>query len=144
MAEFVTPGAVVADIGCGSGILAIAAVRLGARGAIATDISPDAIIATIENARRNDVADVVDVSTATTEELDSATYDLVLANIGAATLCSMAQGLVQIAKSHGVLVLSGLLAEQIEVVGAALNQAGAVVDDVREDGEWRALVAHRS
>ena len=144
VAEFVTPGAVVADIGCGSGILAIAAVRLGARGAIATDISPDAIIATIENARRNDVADVVDVSTATTEELDSATYDLVLANIGAATLCSMAQGLVQIAKSHGVLVLSGLLAEQIEVVGAALNQAGAVVDDVREDGEWRALVAHRS
>ena len=144
VAEFVTPGAVVADIVFGSGILEIAAVRLGARGAIATDISPDAIIATIENARRNDVADVVDVSTATTEELDSATYDLVLANIGAATLCSMAQGLVQIAKSHGVLVLSGLLAEQIEVVGAALNQAGAVVDDVREDGEWRALVAHRS
>lgn len=144
VAEFVTPGAVVADIGCGSGILAIAAVRLGAREAIATDISPDAIIATIENARRNDVADVVDVSTALIDELDNSTYDLVLANIGAATLCSMAQGLVQITKSHGVLVLSGLLGEQIEVVGAALNQAGAVVDDVREDGEWRALVAHRS
>ncbi|CAB4371902.1 MAG: methyltransferase domain-containing protein [Actinobacteria bacterium] len=142
--EFVKPGSVVADIGCGSGVLAIAAVRLGAREAIATDISPDAIIATIENARRNEVADVVDVSTATIEELDSATYDLVLANIGAATLCSMAQGLVQITKPHGVLVLSGLLAEQTETVAAALNQAGAVVDDVREDGEWRALVAHRS
>ena len=144
VAEFVTPGVVVADIGCGSGVLAIAAVRLGAREAIATDISPDAIIATVENARRNDVADVVDVSTATIEELDSATYDLVLANIGAATLCSMAQGLVQITKPAGVLVLSGLLAEQTETVAAALNQAGAVVDDVREDGEWRALVAHRS
>ncbi|MBJ7307963.1 MAG: 50S ribosomal protein L11 methyltransferase [Acidimicrobiia bacterium] len=144
VAEFVTPGAVVADIGCGSGVLAVAAVRLGAREAIATDISPEAIIATIENARRNDVADVVDVSTATIEELDSATYDLVLANIGAATLCSMAQGLVQITKPHGVLVLSGLLAEQIEVVGGALKEAGAVIDDVREDGEWRALVAHRS
>jgi len=144
VAEFVTPGAVVADIGCGSGVLGIAAVRLGAREAIATDISPDAIIATIENARRNDVADVVDVSTATIVELDSATYDLVLANIGAATLCSMAQGLVQITKPDGVLVLSGLLAEQTETVAAALNQAGAVVDDVREDGEWRALVAHRS
>jgi len=144
VAEFVTPGAVVADIGCGSGVLAIAAVRLGARGAIATDISPDAIIATIENARRNDVADVVDVSTATIEELDNATYDLVLANIGAATLCSMAQGLVQITKPDGMLVLSGLLAEQTEIVAAALNQTGAVVDDVREDGEWRALVAHRS
>ena len=142
--EFVKPGSVVADIGCGSGVLAIAAARLGAREAIATDISPDAIIATIENARRNEVADVVDVSTATIEELDSATYDLVLANIGAATLCSMAQGLVQITKPHGVLVLSGLLAEQTETVAAALNQAGAVVDDVREDGEWRALVAHRS
>ena len=144
VAEFVKPGSVVADIGCGSGVLAIAAVRLGAREAIATDISPDAIIATIENARRNDVADVVDVSTATIVELDSATYDLVLANIGAATLCSMAQGLVQITKPDGVLVLSGLLAEQTETVTAALNQAGAVVDDVREDGEWRALVAHRS
>ena len=144
VAEFVTPGAVVADIGCGSGVLAIAAVRLGAREAIATDISPDAIIATIENAHRNDVADVVDVSTATIEELDSATYDLVLANIGAATLCSMAQGLVQITKPDGVLVLSGLLAEQTETVAAALTQAGAVVDDVREEGEWRALVAHRS
>lgn len=144
VAEFVKPGSVVADIGCGSGVLAIAAVRLGAREAIAADISPDAIIATIENARRNDVADVVDVSTATIDELDSATYDLVLANIGAATLCSMAQGLVQITKPDGVLVLSGLLAEQTETVAAALNQAGAVVDDVREDGEWRALVAHRS
>ena len=144
VAEFVKPGSVVADIGCGSGVLAVAAVRLGAREAIATDISPEAIIATIENARRNDVADVVDVSTATIEELDSATYDLVLANIGAATLCSMAQGLVQITKPDGVLVLSGLLAEQTETVAAALNQAGAVVDDVREDGEWRALVAHRS
>lgn len=144
VAEFVKPGAVVADIGCGSGVLAIAAVRLGAREAIATDISPEAIIATIENARRNDVADVVDVSTATIEELDRATYDLVLANIGAATLCSMAQGLVQITKPHGVLVLSGLLAEQIEVVGAAIKQAGAVIDDIREEGEWRAVVAHRS
>ncbi len=48
VAEFVKPGSVVADIGCGSGVLAIAAVRLGAREAIATDISPDAIIATIE------------------------------------------------------------------------------------------------
>ena len=144
VAEFVTPGAVVADIGCGSGILAIAAVRLGAREAIATDISPDAIIATIENARRNDVADVVDVSTATIDELDNSTYDLVLANIGAATLCSMAQGLIQITKPGGMLVLSGLLADQTETVAAALSQAGAVVDDVREDGEWRALVAHRS
>jgi ribosomal protein L11 methyltransferase len=144
LVEFVKPGSVVADIGCGSGVLAIAAVRLGAREAIATDISPDAIIATIENAHRNEVADVVDVSTATIEELDSTTYDLVLANIGAATLCSMAQGLVQITKPDGMLVLSGLLAEQTETVTAALNQAGAVVDHVREDGEWRALVAHRS
>lgn len=133
VAEFVTPGAVVADIGCGSGVLAIAAVRLGEE-AIATDISPGAIIATVENARRNDVADVVDVSTATIEELDSATYDLVLANIGAAALCSMAQGLVQITKPAGVLVLSGLLAEQTETVAAALKQAGAVIDDVREEG----------
>ena len=73
VAEFGTPGAVVADIGCGSGVLAIAAVSLGAGEGMATDISPAPIIAMIGNARRNDVADVVDVSTATIEELENST-----------------------------------------------------------------------
>ena len=92
--DLVTPGCAVADIGCGSGILAIAAARRGATMVVATDIAADAIVATLDNALTNDVADLVEVSTATIDELDPTTFDVVFANIGAATLASMATALV--------------------------------------------------
>jgi len=138
------PGCAVADIGCGSGVLAIAAARQGATTVIATDIAPDAIIATLDNARRNEVDDVVDVSTVTVEELDRSSFDIVVANIGAATLCSMAQELVQITRPGGALILSGILGEQAEGVISAFETAGAANFEVRADGEWRTVVCERS
>ena len=141
--EFVTPGSAVADIGCGSGVLAIAAARRGATVVIATDIAPDAIVATLDNARRNDVDELVEVSTAAVDELNSNAFDLVLANIGAATLRSMAAALIQITKPDGILVLSGLLAEQADVVVESFEQAGARRIDIRADGEWRTVVMNR-
>ena len=141
--ERVTTGSAVADIGCGSGVLAIAAARRGATIVVGTDIAPDAIVATLDNARRNDVDELVEVSTATVEELSANAFDLVLANIGAATLCSMAEALVQITKSGGVLVLSGILADQADVVVESFEQAGARCAEVRADGEWRTVVMNR-
>lgn len=141
--DLMTPGASVADIGCGSGVLAIAAARCGASSVVATDIAPEAIIATLDNVRRNDVDDLVMVSTATIEELESAAFDLVLANIGAATLRSMAERLLAITRPGGALVLSGVLGEQIDSVIAEFERVGAVCSAVRADGEWRAVVLHR-
>ena len=141
--SFATPGCAVADIGCGSGVLAIAAARQGATTVVATDIAPDAIIATLDNARRNEVDDVIDVSTATVEELGRSSFDVVVAKIGAATLCSMAQELVQITKPGGTLILSGILGEQAEGVITAFERAGSVNSEVRADGEWRTVLMAR-
>lgn len=141
--ELVTPGCAVADIGCGSGVLAIAAARCGATTVVATDIAADAIVATLDNALTNNVADLVEVSTATIDELDPATFDVVFANIGAATLSSMAAALVQVTKPEGVLVLSGLLGEQAETVISSFEQSGALRTEVRADGEWRTVLMKR-
>ena len=142
--ELVTPGCAVADIGCGSGVLAIAAARRGATTVVATDIAADAIIATLDNALTNNVADLVEVSTATIDELDPTRFDVVFANIGAATLSSMAAALVQVTKPEGVLVLSGLLGEQVETVIESFEQTGALRTEVRADGEWRTVLMKRS
>jgi ribosomal protein L11 methyltransferase len=142
--EFVTPGCAVADIGCGSGVLAIAAARRGATTVVATDIAADAIVATLDNALSNNVADLVEVSTATIDELDPTRFDVVFANIGAATLSSMAAALVQVTKPEGVLVLSGLLGEQVETVIESFEQTGALRTEVRADGEWRTVLMKRS
>jgi len=142
--EFVTPGCAVADIGCGSGVLAIAAARRGATTVVATDIAADAIVATLDNALSNSVADLVEVSTATIDELDPTRFDVVFANIGAATLSSMAAALVQVTKPEGVLVLSGLLGEQVETVIESFEQTGALRTEVRADGEWRTVLMKRS
>ncbi len=141
--DLVTPGCAVADIGCGSGILAIAAARRGATMVVATDIAAAAIVATLDNALTNDVADLVEVSTATIDELDPTTFDVVFANIGAATLASMAAALVQVTKPEGVLVLSGLLGEQVETVISSFEQSGALRTEVRADGEWRTVLMKR-
>jgi len=142
--ELVTPGCAVADIGCGSGVLAIAAARRGATTVVATDIAADAIVATLDNALTNNVADLVEVSTATIDELEPTRFDVVFANIGAATLSSMAAALVQVTKPEGVLVLSGLLGEQAETVIESFEQTGALRTEVRADGEWRTVLMKRS
>ena len=142
--ELVTPGCAVADIGCGSGVLAIAAARRGATTVVATDIAADAIVATLDNALTNNVADLVEVSTATIDELDPTRFDVVFANIGAATLSSMAAALVRVTKPEGVLVLSGLLGEQVETVIESFEQTGALRTEVRAEGEWRTVLMKRS
>ena len=141
--ELVTLGSAVADIGCGSGVLAIAAARCGAKRVVATDIAPEAILATMENANRNDVADLIEVSTASPDELDATSFHLVVANIGASTLCSMAADLVRITKLNGKLVLSGILGDQAQAVVSAFEQAGATSPEIVADGEWRTIVMTR-
>lgn len=142
--EFVVPGVAVADIGCGSGILSVAAARRGAATVTAIDIAPDAVLTSIANAERNGVLDRVDVSDTPVAELVSGTFDLVVANIGAATLCALAEDLVRCSRPSGILVLSGVLDEQVDGVIDAFRRVGARCVEVRDDGEWRALVLEMS
>lgn len=108
----------VIDYGCGSGILAIAALKLGAARALGTDTDPQALVVSHENAERNEVSgqlalclpDVLPVQ---------ATADVLLANILAGPLVQLAPRLTALVRPGGWLVLSGLLANQVEEVEAA-------------------------
>lgn len=144
ISELVEPEMRVADIGCGSGVLGIAALCLGAARVVATDISPEAIAATIENASRNGVLDRISVSESSVAELEPDSHQLVLANIGAAALCSMAAGLVALSSPGGRLVLSGVLDVQVDEVVTTFEGVGARLEVIHEDGEWRSIVMQRA
>ena len=105
----------VIDYGCGSGILAIAAHKLGAATVVAVDIDPQALQATRENARRNDC----DIDVLYPESLGQRSADLVLANILANPLIELAPDMAQRVHVGGQLVMTGILAEQAEAVMAA-------------------------
>ena len=110
-------GKTLLDFGCGSGILAIAGLKLGARSVTAVDIDLQAITATRQNALRNAVEDRL-VTTMQIDQLDDQ-FDFVVANILAGTLIDHAEFVCDRLKPGGGLALSGILAEQVEDVSAA-------------------------
>lgn len=124
----------VLDYGCGSGILAIAALKLGAQQAVATDIDPQALLATQDNAARNGV-EPARLHTCYPEELPSQTYDVVMANILSGPLVELAPTLLAALKPGGKLVLSGILAEQGSAIQAAYSQTLHDVQIAQND-DW--------
>lgn len=133
----VTPGVKLLDVGCGSGILSIAALKLGAGHAIALDNDPLAVDATRENAERNGVAERMQASGADVETLHEA-FPLVLANIEARVLVPLAAAIAARVAPRGLLLLSGLLATDVDTVRAAYAKFSELARPAR--GEWRALV----
>jgi ribosomal protein L11 methyltransferase len=129
--RLVAPDDLVVDIGCGSGVLAIAAILLGGRAAIATDIDDRALIATAANAERCGVADRVEVGAMSPAELDPGLADVVVANIGAGTITANAEGLLSLVGDRGALVVSGLLDIQVEAARV-------------ESGEWCTIELRRA
>lgn len=124
----------VLDFGCGSGILAIAALLLGATQACGTDIDPQALEASRDNATRNGI-DAARFPLYLPSEMPADTFDLVLANILAGPLVQLAPILSQHVRQGGHLVLSGILAEQAEEVRAAY-QADFILDPTAEKDGW--------
>lgn len=109
----------VLDYGCGSGVLAIAALKLGARIAWATDIDPQALTASADNAKRNDVDNALHLAMPDALAPPSAHFDVVLANILAGPLVMLAPTLAAHTAAGGDIVLAGLLARQADEVAAA-------------------------
>jgi ribosomal protein L11 methyltransferase len=138
--ELITGGERVLDVGCGSGVLAVAACRLGARSAVAIDVDPAAVEATAANAARNGVGERVEASTAGLAEV-AGTFDVVVANIGVRVLVDIAPALVRVLRPGGALVVAGLLEAQADEVVAACVGAVEVRRDV-DDG-WVAGVLRR-
>jgi ribosomal protein L11 methyltransferase len=141
-------GAVI-DIGCGSGILTIAALKLGAQYGLGVDIDPEAVAASRENAVLNGVEGRLELSLGSLSDVRSGDHSiaqapLVLANILAPVLVSLLdEGLGELTSPDGWLVLSGILAEQSTSVEAALQKNGLELVEKRQIGDWVALAATR-
>lgn len=136
----VVPGARVADLGCGSGVLAVIAALRGAGRVVATDIAEAAREATVANAERNGVDGIVEASTTPIGEL-TGTFDLVLANILAPTLIELAADLRRLTDRAGRLVISGVLSGGYEHVVVALEPM-QVIDERDLDGWSAVTLAH--
>ena len=129
----------VLDVGCGSGILALAALRLGANTADGLDTDPLAVQATLANAERNDLAGRVTATAGTLPEQPAETYPLVLANLMAVVLVDLAPRLAAHLAPGGALLASGIIAPKADEVLDALHGAGLELRR-RLDGEWVSLI----
>ena len=136
-------GARVLDVGCGSGILAIAAVKLGAASAVGVDTDPIAIEATTANVRRNRIARRVSARAGSLPTGD-APFDVVLANLIAGLAWSRSASLLRDeVRPGGTLVASGIFVDREGDVRDAFEAAGLTVTGRTTEGDWVALEAVR-
>lgn len=137
------------DLGCGSGILAVAALKLGAQHALGVDIDADAMHAAIKNAETNDVSSSLEVGLGSLDEIKAGAFSmqsapLVFANILAPVIIKLFdQGLGDLVEPAGKLVLSGILAEQAGDVASAAHRHGFTKIEQLHSGDWVALLVER-
>jgi ribosomal protein L11 methyltransferase len=143
--DLARPGEPVLDLGTGSGILAIAAAKLGARPVLALDIDAEAVRAARENVAANEVSDSVRVEQGTlSPSLFIVHCSLVICNILSSVIIRLLdEGLARAAAPGGRLILSGILDSQAAAVKQAAVKAGLSVDEQRQMGEWVAILATR-
>ena len=144
------PGKSVLDLGCGSGILSIAALCLGASRAVAVDIDPKAVDVAYENAALNGIGKdrytvlVGDVlSNGALREALGGGYDVVVANIVADVIIGLAPMLRQVLKPGGLFICSGIIKEREQDVVNALTAADYTILETKRKGEWVAMLSRR-
>lgn len=142
--EFVSDGSAVLDLGCGSGILAIAAARLGATRILAVDTDPQAVSATRENVAANNVSGRIEVREGSLEPRAGERFDIVVANISGLALERLASAVHASLTNGGRLIASGFLEESVPAVKQAFDLADLAVERTVEEGVWRSIVARRA
>ncbi len=137
--KYLTPDSVCLDVGCGSGILGISAIKLGAKFAYLTDIDRVAVDSANHNAQINGVADKVKVEQANLLDEAIVEGDIVLANITAEILKQLAPEIPNNLKVGGTLILSGIIHSRLQLVLDAYLAQGLALEEKIEKGEWIAL-----
>ena len=142
--ERVKGGERVLDIGTGSGILAIAALKLGAAVAEGVDIDPVAVRTAGENAALNGVADKLTVLVGDLSDKASGKYDIITANIVANAIMSLAPAVPGLMADDAVFIASGIIDSRKDEVIAALEAAGLAVLEVKEKRGWECIVCKKA
>jgi ribosomal protein L11 methyltransferase len=140
------PAVDVLDLGCGSGILGIAALKLGASKVLALDIDDLAVKSTLENAAYNGVEDRITAQQGSLETIKTAArhFDLLLCNILAKVIIEMCdQGLGDVLRAGGKAVFSGIIHDQVDGVEAALRRTGLEPYTRRTQGDWVVIEARK-
>ena len=140
MQEYITPSSVCIDVGCGSGILGISAIKLGAEKAYLTDIDPIAVESSLHNAELNGVAEKTVVAHSNLLENTEVQGDIMMANITGEVLKMLAPSIPKNLKKDGVLILSGIIESRLAMVKDAYEGVGMQVIFEKRKGEWFALV----
>ena len=141
--EYMKEGDTVIDVGCGSGILGIAAAKLGAKLSYLTDIDPIAVESSKHNCLMNGVSHNVIVSHSNLLDDSNIKGELVLANITAEVLVMLAPSIPKNLKENGTLILSGIIADRLQKVRSAFEAQGLKELEMRNKGEWYALALKR-
>ena len=142
--EFLRPDDYVLDLGCGSAILAIAAVALGAKSCVANDTEEQAVKASNANVKLNDMTERIKVLEGSIDVVsDLGPYDMMPANINANTIIALCPEMFRLLKPGREAFCGGVIREREAEVTGALEAAGFVIERVLQDGEWRTLVARK-
>ncbi len=137
--DYITSDSVCIDIGCGSGILGISAIKLGAKYAYLTDIDYVAVESAKHNCEINGVTDKVTVAHANLLDNAEVKGDIMLANITAEILCGLAPSIPKNLKSGGTLILSGIIESRLDMVITAFSAQNLKLEKTVREGEWIAL-----
>ena len=140
MQEYVREGSVCIDVGCGSGILGISAIKLGAAKAYLTDIDEVAVISATHNSALNGTADKTVVAHSNLLDDTEIQGDVMMANITGEILVMLAPSIPKNLKKDGVLLLSGIIESRLQMVKDAYAAVGMEVVKEKRKGEWFALV----
>jgi len=143
LSDYLKQGAHVLDAGTGSAILAVHAVQLGAKNVLAFDNDPVAMENAEENVALNGFENQIDCHTGQLDIANGKEFDLILANINRNVLLGLAAEFIQYLLPQGILILSGLLETDFEMVSAAYKQAGFELIERKQRGEWLALVCKK-
>ena len=150
--KYVTPDSVVLDVGCGSGILGMLALKFGARYSVGTDLDPCAIDATYENMEVNGITreryevmigNIID-DKEIQDRVGYGRYDIVVANILADVLVPLTPVILHQLKTGGIYITSGIIEEKEETVVSAVKAAGLEVLEITHQGEWVSVTARKN